>query len=78
MLTAQNDLYAAQQLLITARLQRATNLVNLYQFLGGGWIEHAGDQPRPPDATTDYDLSATGVAPGSAAATWASTPTSRT
>jgi multidrug efflux system outer membrane protein len=64
-LTAQNDLYAAQQLLITARLQRATNLVNLYQFLGGGWIEHAGDQPRPPDATTDYDLSATGVAPGS-------------
>jgi outer membrane protein, multidrug efflux system len=68
-LTAQNDLYTAQQLLITARLQRATNLVNLYQFLGGGWIEHAGDEPRPPDETTDYDPSAYGESPASPART---------
>jgi multidrug efflux system outer membrane protein len=68
-LTAQNDLYTAQQLLITARLQRATNLVNLYQFLGGGWIEHAGDKPRPPDETTDYDRSAYGKSPASPART---------
>jgi outer membrane protein, multidrug efflux system len=68
-LTAQNDLYTAQQLLITARLQRATNLVNLYQFLGGGWIEHAGDEPRPPDETTDYDRSAYGKSPASPART---------
>jgi outer membrane protein, multidrug efflux system len=62
-LTAQTTLYTAQQLLITARLQRASNLVGLYQALGGGWIEHAGDQPRPADATTDYDLSANGKMP---------------
>jgi multidrug efflux system outer membrane protein len=49
-LTAQTDLYNAQLLLITARLQRLTNLVDLYQSLGGGWIEHTGDQPRPADA----------------------------
>ena len=52
-LTAQTDLYAAQQLLITARLQRATNLVNLYKALGGGWIAHSGDAPRAPDVAMD-------------------------
>ncbi len=53
-LTAQTDLYSAQQLLITARLNRLTNLVDLYQYLGGGWIEHSGDTPRPADAPVDY------------------------
>ncbi|MDB5990071.1 MAG: efflux system outer rane lipoprotein NodT family, partial [Herbaspirillum sp.] len=52
-LTAQTTLYNAQLLLINARLQRLTNLVDLYQFLGGGWIEHTGDQPRPADAPAD-------------------------
>jgi outer membrane protein, multidrug efflux system len=41
-LTAQRDLYAAQQLLIQARLARLANLVDLYRALGGGWREHAG------------------------------------
>jgi len=59
-LTAQTDLYNAQQLLITARLQRLTNLVDLYQFLGGGWIERAGDTPRPADAPADYGAQARG------------------
>jgi outer membrane protein, multidrug efflux system len=49
-LTAQTGLYAAQQSLIAARLNRLTNLVDLYQDLGGGWIEHSGDQPRPADS----------------------------
>ncbi|WP_044041158.1 efflux transporter outer membrane subunit [Caballeronia insecticola] len=53
-LTAQTALYEAQQLLITARLNRLTNLVDLYQFMGGGWIEHSGDAPRPADAPVDY------------------------
>jgi multidrug efflux system outer membrane protein len=53
-LTAQDGLYAAQQSLISARLQRLTNLVDLYRTLGGGWIEHAGDEPRPADARVDY------------------------
>jgi len=52
-LTAQNDLYAAQQTLIAARLARLTNLVDLYRALGGGWLEHNGDAPRPADAP-DY------------------------
>jgi len=36
-LTAQNALYAAQQSLISARLARLSNLVNLYRALGGDW-----------------------------------------
>jgi len=68
-LTAQTDLYDAQQLLINARLQRLTNLVDLYQFLGGGWIEHSGDQPRPADAPVDY-----GSTPPAAPAAGASAP----
>ncbi|RQP27069.1 efflux transporter outer membrane subunit, partial [Burkholderia ubonensis] len=53
-LTAQTDLYAAQQTLITARLARWTNLVDLYRALGGGWIERAGETPRPADQPVDY------------------------
>jgi multidrug efflux system outer membrane protein len=49
LLSAQTDLYTAQQSLVSVRLQRATNLVNLYKALGGGWIERAGDPPRPAD-----------------------------
>ena len=49
-LTAQTDLYTAQQSLISAQLNRLTNLVDLYQFLGGGWLEHTGETPRPADA----------------------------
>lgn len=53
-LTAQTNLYTAQQLLITARMERATNLVDLYRELGGGWIEHAGETPRAPDAPANF------------------------
>ncbi len=49
-LTAQQDLYSAQQTLIAARTQRLANLVTLYQALGGGWIERTGDAPRAADA----------------------------
>lgn len=38
-LTAQRDLFAAQQLLIQSRLARLVNLVDLYRALGGGWLE---------------------------------------
>ena len=41
-LTAQTGLYGAQQALVTTRLQRLTNLVDLYRTLGGGWIEGTG------------------------------------
>ncbi|WP_179403468.1 efflux transporter outer membrane subunit [Burkholderia guangdongensis] len=57
-LTAQTDLYAAQQSLINARLARWTNLVDLYRALGGGWIERAGETPRPADQPVDYDKAA--------------------
>ncbi|WP_321792369.1 TolC family protein, partial [Burkholderia pyrrocinia] len=53
-LTAQTDLYSAQQTLISARLARWTNLVTLYRALGGGWIQRAGETPRAPDETADY------------------------
>ncbi|SEJ25071.1 efflux transporter outer membrane subunit [Paraburkholderia diazotrophica] len=65
-LTAQTALYDAQQLLITARVQRLTNLVDLYKALGGGWIEHAGEQPRPADAPVDYGAASAPVAASAA------------
>jgi multidrug efflux system outer membrane protein len=40
-LTAQRDLFAAQQLLIQSRLARLENLVDLYRALGGGWRERS-------------------------------------
>lgn len=40
-LTAQRDLYAAQQTLIQAHLARLVNLVDLYRALGGGWRERS-------------------------------------
>ena len=48
-LTAQTNLYTAQQSLVQARLARLTNLVDLYRALGGGWIERTGDTPGSPD-----------------------------
>ena len=48
-LTAQTDLYNGQLLLVSARMQRLTNLVGLYRALGGGWVQHTGDEPRPAD-----------------------------
>jgi multidrug efflux system outer membrane protein len=51
-LTAQTGLYSAQLALVTARMQRLTNLVDLYRALGGGWIQTTGDAPRPADV--DY------------------------
>ncbi|MGF6813413.1 multidrug efflux system outer membrane protein [Paraburkholderia atlantica] len=61
-LTAQTSLYVAQQALVTARMGRLQNLVMLYQALGGGWIEHNGDQPRPADAPVDYGAASAPVA----------------
>jgi len=48
-LTAQNDLYIGQLSLVAARLQRLTNLVDLYQYLGGGWLERTGEPPPAAD-----------------------------
>jgi multidrug efflux system outer membrane protein len=45
-LTAQTGFYNAQLTLVATRLQRLTNLVDLYRALGGGWIEKSGDAPR--------------------------------
>ncbi len=39
-LDSQRALYAAQQTLIGTELARMSNLVTLYQALGGGWSEH--------------------------------------
>jgi outer membrane protein, multidrug efflux system len=50
-LTAQTDFYNAQLALISSRLNRLTSLVDLYRSLGGGWIQHTGDQHRPADSS---------------------------
>lgn len=57
-LTAQTDLYNAELVLVSARLQRLTNLVDLYRALGGGWLEHTGDEPRPGDAPASLGATA--------------------
>ncbi|APA86735.2 efflux transporter outer membrane subunit [Paraburkholderia sprentiae WSM5005] len=67
-LTAQTSLYAAQQQLVTARMERLQNLVTLYQALGGGWVEHTGDQQRPADAPVDYGAASAPVAASAATA----------
>ena len=38
-LSAQQDLFAFQELLVKARLARLENLIDLYRALGGGWLE---------------------------------------
>lgn len=53
-LTAQTNLYSAQQTLVTTQLNRETNLVTLYQQLGGGWLANTGDTPRPADLAPDW------------------------
>lgn len=46
-LTAQTDLYTSEQALVSAKLDRLTNLVDLYRSLGGGWLAETGEAPRP-------------------------------
>ena len=58
-LTAQTDLYNGQLMLVSARMHRLTNLVGLYRALGGGWIQHTGDEPRPADDPGPADAPAT-------------------
>ncbi|PLZ00820.1 multidrug transporter [Burkholderia sp. WAC0059] len=67
-LTAQTDLYAVQQQLISTRLAQLSNLVDLYRALGGGWIEHSGDNPRPADAPVDYGAASAPTAASAPAA----------
>jgi outer membrane protein, multidrug efflux system len=49
-LTAQTGLYDAELTLAQSRLARLTSLVDLYRYLGGGWIAQTGDAPRPAEA----------------------------
>ncbi|CAG9270565.1 efflux transporter outer membrane subunit [Paraburkholderia unamae] len=67
-LAAQTSLYTAQQSLVTARLARLTNLVDLYRALGGGWIANAGETPRPADAPADYGAASAPAAASAATA----------
>jgi len=46
-LTAQTDLNTSELSRVSVHLARLNNLVNLYQALGGGWVEHGSDVPRP-------------------------------
>ncbi len=45
-LLAQQDLYAAQQNLVTLQFSRLSNLVSLYETLGGGWSARNGGRQR--------------------------------
>jgi multidrug efflux system outer membrane protein len=67
-LTAQTNLYSAQQSLINARVARLSNLVNLYVALGGGWVADTGEAPRPADAPAYGQTQAPQGASASAAA----------
>jgi multidrug efflux system outer membrane protein len=40
-LSAQQDLYRAQENLIQFQFSRGSSLINLYQALGGGWLENS-------------------------------------
>jgi multidrug efflux system outer membrane protein len=58
-LTAQTDFYNAQQALVSARLNRLSNLVDLYRSLGGGWVQHTGEEPRQGDIAVPRSWSPT-------------------
>jgi len=47
LLTAQRDLYSAQQTLIDAHAAQLTNVANLYRALGGGWRETTAQAAAP-------------------------------
>jgi multidrug efflux system outer membrane protein len=60
-LTAQTGLYNAELSLVSTRLANLTTRVDLYRYLGGGWIERTGDTPRLAEAIgpeTDTRLAA--------------------
>ena len=44
-LAAQQTLDAARQNLIQSQYARLTSLINLYQALGGGWLENSPQSP---------------------------------
>jgi multidrug efflux system outer membrane protein len=48
-LLAQQDLYTAQQNLVTLKFSRLSNLVTLYQTLGGGWQEQTASSTKNGD-----------------------------
>jgi multidrug efflux system outer membrane protein len=52
-LTAQTSLYGAQLTLVQTRLARLASLVDLYRYLGGGWLQHTGETPRDPTVLPD-------------------------
>ena len=49
LLIAQTDLNNAELARVTTSLDRLTNLVTLYQELGGGWLQRSGDTARSSD-----------------------------
>ena len=49
-LDSQRELYSAQQDLISIRLTRSSNLVTLYQVLGGGLLEGTNTEPKTAEA----------------------------
>ncbi len=54
-LTAQQDLYSAQQQVLLSRLARLSNVITLYKALGGGW-EIETKAPAIAKATPQKDL----------------------
>lgn len=48
LLSAQRDLFSAQQLLIDTQRAQLTNLAQLYKALGGGWLERTAEQQQAP------------------------------
>ncbi|MGA9522643.1 MAG: efflux transporter outer membrane subunit [Myxococcaceae bacterium] len=48
LLTAQRDLYSAQQQLIDVQFARLANVANLYRALGGGWNENTATAEAAP------------------------------
>jgi outer membrane protein, multidrug efflux system len=52
LLTAQRDLFGAQQQLIQTRLASLTSLVDLYKALGGGWSERTAAEAATRPATS--------------------------
>ncbi len=51
MLVAENELFAAELASVGLQASRYTQLVNVYQAMGGGWVDKAAETAPKPRGT---------------------------
>ena len=58
MLIAENELFAAELASVRLLADRYVQVVNVYQAMGGGWVDIAGAIALPPQGVTATSVAA--------------------